>query len=64
MDVDCSECGQKGKGALGDLLVEGWVQKSGPTHAWVCPSCGSLLRTIPKIPSATPPARDPSRGKV
>ncbi|HEY2512875.1 MAG TPA: hypothetical protein VGI39_18540 [Polyangiaceae bacterium] len=60
MEIVCGECGQKGKGTLGDLLVEGWVQRTEGKHSWVCPSCGSLLRTIPKIPSATPP----SRGKV
>jgi hypothetical protein len=58
MEVVCSECGQKAKDTLGNLLVAGWTQKGPGTlskRGWVCPSC---VLTIPKMPTATPPTRD------
>jgi hypothetical protein len=63
MEVHCEGCGQKVSDTLGNLLVAGWSQRSEGTlskRGWTCPSCLSLVMTVPKMPAAEP-ASPPER---
>jgi hypothetical protein len=52
MDVQCDQCGKKGTGTLGALLLAGWVEKSPDDPAgrrlWMCPACVVTLPSIPR----------------